>query len=210
MNLRNLSRGLSLPLLCVMLTVWTRAFAESEVEGIRRLEKTYATTFPTPRPTPRPTSFPTVPADYNCSAATFATGDGCNCLCGAPDPDCVEVFSQSADCEEGLFCFEGICSTAGPTESPTSMPTFEVPPEWTCDPDFFGRLDGCHCNCGADDPDCRFEAQDVLFCNNTNEQCIDGQCVLEVEAADNAAGTLLVGRISQIFVVAMAAIVSLN
>jgi len=29
-----------------------------------------------------------------------------------------------------------------------------VPPEWTCDPDFYGTDDGCDCGCGALDPDC--------------------------------------------------------
>ena len=29
-------------------------------------------------------------------------------------------------------------------------------PSWTCDPNWYGRNDGCHCGCGSIDPDCVF------------------------------------------------------
>ena len=30
----------------------------------------------------------------------------------------------------------------------------EIPTTWTCKPEQYGKGDGCHCNCGAFDPDC--------------------------------------------------------
>jgi hypothetical protein len=50
----------------------------------------------------------------------------------------------------------------------------EIPREWTCKPEQYGSADGCHCNCGAFDPDCNpFEAVS-LGCPNHDDICIPG------------------------------------
>lgn len=41
------------------------------------------------------------PDDWVCAESSFGTGDGCNCECGAVDPDCVWTGGSSDDC--GLF-----------------------------------------------------------------------------------------------------------
>ena len=50
----------------------------------------------------------------------------------------------------------------------------EIPTTWTCKPEQYGKGDGCHCNCGAFDPDCNpFEAV-ALDCPNSDDICIPG------------------------------------
>jgi hypothetical protein len=50
----------------------------------------------------------------------------------------------------------------------------EIPMEWTCQPEKYGSGDGCHCNCGAFDPDCdSFEAVSKN-CPNYDDICIPG------------------------------------
>ena len=39
-------------------------------------------------PTFPPTSFPTFPQEWTCNPQFYAVFDGCDCNCGAPDPDC--------------------------------------------------------------------------------------------------------------------------
>jgi cysteine-rich repeat protein len=52
---------------------------------------------------------PTVPATWNCSASFFATGDGCDCGCGAFDPDCGDETLGSCDYCDNL----GSCNGGG-------------------------------------------------------------------------------------------------
>ena len=35
-----------------------------------------------------------------------------------------------------------------------------VPKEWKCPSEFYGTNDGCDCNCGIKDPDCKNENED--------------------------------------------------
>lgn len=72
-------------------------------------------------------------------------GDGCDCGCGARDPDCdVDSLSTCWNLTSATSntCNElGICILTHP------------PSEWRCSPSFFNASDGCDCNCGAWDPD---------------------------------------------------------
>ena len=57
---------------------------------------------------------PTPPATWTCSEVTYGTGDGCDCGCGALDPDCadaVERWHSAWNCDAGQVCVApGICS----------------------------------------------------------------------------------------------------
>lgn len=50
---------------------------------------------------------------------------------------------------------------------------------WTCDISHYGTGDGCHCNCGAYDPDCYDCAADVFGCGEFERaKCSDtGACI---------------------------------
>jgi len=51
---------------------------------------------------------PTVPAEWRCSSSFFATGDGCDCGCGAVDPDCADETVGSCDyCDNIGSCNDG-------------------------------------------------------------------------------------------------------
>jgi hypothetical protein len=51
---------------------------------------------------------PTVPAAWACSASFYATGDGCDCGCGAVDPDCASADVASCDyCDNVGSCNGG-------------------------------------------------------------------------------------------------------
>ena len=129
--------------------------------------------------TPPPTAFPAFPIAWSCNASSYSTLDGCNCNCGVPDPDCEPgVLPPQAilGCSFGQVCEEGLCITPPPSP-PTPAPVVPgVPPEWICDQFFYANLDGCDCECGAPDPDCEFQPDDILGCED-EEECLEGFCV---------------------------------
>jgi hypothetical protein len=51
----------------------------------------------------------------------------------------------------------------------------QVPSAWTCSPQQYDAGDGCHCNCGAFDPDCDSMAAVSLDCPNQDDICIPGK-----------------------------------
>ena len=93
------------------------------------------------------------PPEWSCDEIHWNTEDGCDCGCGAFDPDCAD---ESADvCQ---FCAEeGACSSSCADIDPndnTGCTADHVPEEWTCSGSFYGTSDGCDCGCGVLDPDC--------------------------------------------------------
>ncbi len=63
-----------------------------------------------------------VPAEWLCDAATFNAQDGCDCECGAFDPDCDIPSSIVYNCVEGDTCSdEGICSGSEPQADDTTI-----------------------------------------------------------------------------------------
>jgi len=79
-----------------------------------------------------------------------------------------------------------------PSPSPSSRRAVVVPPEWVCDPSFYGAHDGCDCDCGIQDPDCsdeliwpplrkpgqRIYAVPVFDCyDDSSPFCQNGLCV---------------------------------
>ena len=93
-----------------------------------------------------------------CPSTAYANGV-CDCGCGLPDPDCVDGNASScATCDQG-------CSGLGCAQAPihaTDNSRCDIPVAWTCSPAWYGdgsvdtNLEdyGCHCGCGALDPDC--------------------------------------------------------
>ncbi len=110
-----------------------------------------------------------VPAGWTCAEAYYGTGDGCDCDCGAYDPDCDDPAQEVFNCGPGQFCdADGVCADdAGGGE---------VPAEWTCTPTYYDGLDGCDCDCGAYDPDCDDPAQTVYNCGLGGTCLPDGTC----------------------------------
>jgi len=119
-----------------------------------------------------------------CDLELYGTNDGCDCECGAWDPDCDNPDEQVFNCSGSQICVQpGVCSGDG------------NPDGWFCDPFYYGTSDGCDCECGAWDPDCDDPGQPILGCAG-NDICVqpgvcapDGgdvwMCAPELYAAGN-------------------------
>lgn len=101
--------------------------------------------------------------EWTCDSTEFNDGEFCNCGCGSPDPDC-DIFPRLpvVGCSEDELCGNNGCKAA--------------PQEWTCDVDLFDNDDGCHCNCGVQDPDCVSDQSNLIGCDNDNI-CVNSQCI---------------------------------
>jgi hypothetical protein len=103
-----------------------------------------------------------IPVGWICPLAYYDANDGCDCYCGAWDPDCSEPAQPVLGCALGQSCVPpGVCGVGG----------------WACPSGFYGTRDGCDCNCGGWDPDCDDPSQQVFNCA-TVEICVyPGVCV---------------------------------
>ncbi len=81
------------------------------------------------------------PGDWSCAPSAYGGGDGCDCGCGALDPDC------AAGCSEP-GCRAPSCDHCRLADGSTFNCRF------SCDLARYGSGDGCDCGCGAPDPDC--------------------------------------------------------
>ena len=83
-----------------------------------------------------------MPEGWDCRRRFYGTGDGCDCDCGAYDPDCDDPNQDVYNCIAGSACLpDGSCELG-------------VPAGWVCEPQVYGAGDACDCNCGVYDPDC--------------------------------------------------------
>lgn len=81
------------------------------------------------------------PTAYTCAPSTFDALDGCDCGCGAIDPDCIGNGCTEPGCKE-----EACQRCRDDAGEPLSC-------SFACDEALLG--DGtCDCGCGAADPDC--------------------------------------------------------
>lgn len=95
----------------------------------------------------------TVPCDnalqnWKCDPQRFGSGDGCDCGCGAADPDCA-----GDGCSE-YGCRAGACQRCTDTGYSDDRLVGCGSAQWTCDLVHYGTGDGCDCGCGIADPDC--------------------------------------------------------
>lgn len=68
-----------------------------------------------------------VPDEWTCNPSFFNVQDGCDCECGAPDPDCLVPDQQIFNCPDNAECSaEGFCII--PTQSPTTGGPTPAPP----------------------------------------------------------------------------------
>jgi hypothetical protein len=91
------------------------------------------------------------PSAWTCAAERFDTLDGCDCGCGAIDPDC------AAGCSEP-GCRAPSCDHCWAADGSA----FEC--RWTCDLARFDDKQQCDCGCGVVDPDCRDRGCDEAGC----------------------------------------------
>ncbi len=83
-----------------------------------------------------------IPDEWTCRSRYYGTDDGCDCNCGAFDPDCANPDAAVYNCSP-----ESTCLPDGSCEIP-------VPTTWLCAPEHYAANDGCDCRCGMLDPDC--------------------------------------------------------
>jgi len=102
-----------------------------------------------------------------CDPCYYNASDGCDCDCGAYDPDCNVASSLPYGCYDGGGAW---CDQNG-----TCQYLYRVPLNWSCDPSFYNASDGCDCNCGAYDPDCDKD-KNVLNCPCKKMECNEGIC----------------------------------
>jgi len=90
--------------------------------------------------------------------------DGCDCECGAVDPDCSIADVDIYNCADGQTCPAGTCAGK--------------PTGWTCTEAQFNSGGDCNCNCGIYDPDCDNAAATLVGCTG-NMVCgpVEGKCV---------------------------------
>lgn len=116
-----------------------------------------------------------LPEGWDCRRRFYGTGDGCDCNCGAWDPDCDSPDAQVYGCVVGSACLED-----GSCEVP-------VPAEWVCGAATYGAGDECDCNCGVPDPDCE-TSSGVRNCQRGEACDAEGRCVERVAEPDPEPG----------------------
>ena len=114
-----------------------------------------------------------VPDGWRCNPGWYDAGDGCDCACGAVDPDCSGADAELFGCNPGQVCAAGECV----------FDDSGVPEQWTCNPTWYDAGDDCDCSCGAWDPDCADASLTVLGCDDGQVCGFDGECL---EAATGA------------------------
>lgn len=124
-----------------------------------------------------------IPNEWSCDAEFYGARDGCDCGCGAQDPDCADA--TLAACEFCIACSDSDTSDCSFWVDPndTSSCVDPVPTEWSCERYYYGDFE-CDCGCGAQDADCAdLLASSCEFCDVCPGQ---GACESRVEAENNA------------------------
>lgn len=116
--------------------------------------------------------------DFDCDGVV------CDCIDADLDGSC-----SDQDCDDqdpGIspnnaeFCGDGIDQNCNGSDLEC------LPPGWTCDPAFYGALDGCDCGCGAVDPDCSDATVTACtYCDDRGSCAEVGGCAL-ISPMDNS------------------------
>lgn len=111
-----------------------------------------------------PLAMPPVPEDWTCDPSTYGDASVCDCRCGVADPDCDDASLPVPACFPGQSCGAD-AECAG------------LPRAWECDASEYdgGAGSGCHCLCGAPDPDCELPGEPVVGCE-PGQECPIGLC----------------------------------
>lgn len=111
-----------------------------------------------------------------CDPLWYGGSDGCDCGCGAIDPDCASLAAAS--------CGADICP--GSVNATNNSLCTGVPAGWNCAPNYYGTADGCDCGCGVADPDCAdATAASCEYCDNLGSCNVD-DCPGNIDPVDNA------------------------
>ncbi len=113
-------------------------------------------------------NLPPPPPEWTCDAAFYGAFDGCDCGCGAPDPDCTDTTEPIYGC--------GFPHASGTLSQCDATGVCTPPAGWTCDPALFNDGATCNCNCGGDDIDCEILAP-VDGCQANQFCSMQGTCV---------------------------------
>jgi hypothetical protein len=121
---------------------------------------------------------PEVPLGWYCSDASYDALDGCDCDCGAYDPDCDDPTQAIYFCGDPHFPGDGPSCLADGTCSNQGG-------EWTCDDGWYGDGD-CDCGCGIQDVDCWSTDDDgeCQFCLACDPGAFEYACVGVVDPDD--------------------------
>jgi len=128
---------------------------------------------------------PEPPAEWTCDAAYYGTSDGCDCGCGAVDPDCATSYAGACfACGESGSCADSNCNGIDVTNNAFCTAT----PGWTCGKYLFGDNYGdgetCDCGCGIVDPDCASPSRNE--CDTCYYGCSSDGCPGPIDADNNA------------------------
>lgn len=125
------------------------------------------------------------PNGWTCAAEQYGNGYGCDCGCGALDPDCASAEASSCEwCPVDYGSCAGDYYCEGVLADDNSRCFDSAPPGWNCDGEAYG--DGaCDCGCGVRDADCSSaNANACDFCD-VEGSCSDSSCD-DLDPEDNA------------------------
>jgi hypothetical protein len=136
--------------------------------------------------------------NWKCPWDRYGSGDGCDCGCGALDPDCGGLGGCST-----AQCFDALCdrcndvrgrpyscdaTKAGWDEDIIGTSSSNEPSQ--CSSTHFGSGDGCDCGCGGRDPDCGSAGCDLPGCSDAAcKRCVDVNTLLPTGCAPTAPST---------------------
>ena len=129
----------------------------------------------------------TIPTTWTCSNAYYGTDDGCDCGCGAQDPDCTSAFVGACDlasCGDNGSCTDDFCSDVTLANNATCTSN----QGWTCEPTYYGDGQTCDCGCGIVDVDCASaDKADCGYCADPNAcTATHGSDCSDIDAVDNS------------------------
>jgi hypothetical protein len=124
------------------------------------------------------------PPEWNCVPGIYGGGDGCDCGCGALDPDCDDATVGSCD----LCAQVGSCAVDRCPSNINSVDNSRCVAEgWRCSGAYYEDGATCDCGCGAPDPDCdpNYTSGNCDNCNLPGS-CGVGTCPSNISSADNS------------------------
>jgi hypothetical protein len=131
-------------------------------------------------------------ADWTCAPSSYDGGDGCDCGCGALDPDCVgdsvglcDTCDNAGSCATDLDATHTASSCYG-IDLSHNWQCDASTPAWTCAPLAYGSGNACDCGCGIQDIDCTSSlASDCDDCSDPDSCTAGGDCTI-IDTNDNS------------------------